>query len=59
MYILMVQIHNVNVSIWTVEFCPNGLYLFVYLDASKTCASKWMVQGRPSGRQSKLTVNHR
>ena len=42
--IWMVQINSVKAFIWTANFCPNGWYLFVYLDASKST-----VQGRPNG----------
>ena len=45
MCIWMVKIHDVKGSIWTAKFCPNGRYVFVYLDASKST-----VQGRPNGR---------
>ena len=45
MCIWMVQIHCVKVSIWMAKFCPNGRYVFVYLDVSKST-----VQGLPNGR---------
>ena len=45
MCIWMVQIHGVKASIWTAKFRPNGQYMFVYLDVSKST-----VQGRPNGR---------
>ena len=53
-YFWMVQIHGVKVSIWTVEFCPNRqyTYVFVYLDASKTLAHV-----RPIGRYRDVKVN--
>ena len=43
--IWMVQIHGVKASIWTAKFRPNGRYMFVYLDVSKST-----VQGRPNRR---------
>ena len=50
--IWMVQIHGVKASIWTAKFCPNGRYVFVYLDASKAT-----VQGRPNGRFRDVRVD--
>ena len=51
-FIWMVQIHGVKASIWTAKFRPNGRYVFVYLDASKST-----VQGRPNGRFRDVRVD--
>ena len=49
-YIWMVQIHGVKASIWMVEFCPNGQYVFVYLGASKSMAHMCPNGRSPNGR---------
>ena len=51
-YIWMVQKHGVKASIRTAKFCPNGQYMFVSLDASKS-----MVQGCPNGQLRDVQVD--
>ena len=57
MCIWMVQIHGVKASIWTAKFRPNGRYVFIYLDASKSTV-QWRPNGRsPNGRFREVRVD--
>ena len=65
--IWMVQIHGIRASIWTAKFCPNEKFVIVYLNAFKSTVQgrpnghcpNGRFKGRPSGRNFKLTLNHR